>query len=72
MTENSQATATSAQANSTGMRTAIVQKWSKFTRQDVSALKNEGDFVTQVQFKYQLDRLQAQKDVNAFFKGRQL
>lgn len=54
------------------MRTAIVQKWSKFTHQDVSALKNEGDFVTQVQFKYQLDRLQAQKDVDAFFRGRQL
>ncbi len=54
------------------MRTAIVQKWSKFTHQDVSALKNEGDFVTRVQFKYQLDRLQAQKDVDAFFRGRQL
>jgi hypothetical protein len=72
MTENSQATATLAQANSTDMRAAIAQKWSKFTDQDVSALKNEDDFVTQVQFRYQLDRVQAQKDVDAFFRGRQL
>jgi len=54
------------------LRTVIAQNWSKFTGQDVSALKNEGDFVTQVQFKYQLDRVQAQKDVEAFFKGRHL
>lgn len=72
MAENSQATATSAQANSTGMRTAVAHEWSKFTDQDVSSLKNEDDFVTQVQFKYQLDRVQAQKDADAFFKGRQL
>jgi hypothetical protein len=54
------------------MRGEIAQKWSKFTDQDVSALKSKDDLVSQVQTKYQLDRVQAQKDVDAFAKGRQL
>jgi hypothetical protein len=54
------------------MRAEIAQKWSKFTAQEVSALKSKDDLVAQVQSKYQLDRAQAQKDVDAFAKGRQL
>jgi hypothetical protein len=72
MTENTQAAAASAQSNSNGMRSEIVQKWSKFTAQDVAALKSKDDLVTQVQSKYSLDKAQAQKDVDAFAKGRQL
>jgi hypothetical protein len=72
MTENAQATATPAQANGSGMRAEIAQKWSKFTDQEVTALKNKDDLVSQVQSKYQLDKTQAQKDVDAFAKGRQL
>jgi hypothetical protein len=54
------------------MRGEIAQKWSKFTPQDIAALKSKDDLVTGVQSKYQLDRVQAQKDVDAFAKGRQL
>jgi hypothetical protein len=70
MTENTQASA--APANSGGMRAEIAQKWPKFTAQDVSALKSKDDLVTEVQSKYSLDKVQAQKDVDAFAKGRQL
>jgi hypothetical protein len=70
MAENAQPTSTP--ANSSGMRSEIVQKWSKFTEADVIALKSKDDLVSQVQSKYQLDRAQAQKDVDAFAKGRQL
>jgi hypothetical protein len=72
MTENTQAAASSAQSNSPGMRSEIAQKWPKLTAQDISALKSKDDLVTEIQSKYQLDRPQAQKDVDAFAKGRQL
>jgi hypothetical protein len=72
MTENTQAAATTAHSNSSGMRSEIAQKWSKFTAQDVAALKSKDDLVTEVQSKYSLDKAQAQKDVDAFAKGRQL
>ena len=55
-----------------GMRSEVQKKWSKFTYQEVSALKNKDDLVAQVQTKYTLDKAQAQKDVDAFAKGRQL
>ena len=59
-------------ATPTGMRSEIANKWSKISAQEVSALKTKDDLVTQVQSKYQLDKAQAQKDVDAFAKGRQL
>jgi predicted site-specific integrase-resolvase len=42
------------------------------TYAEVSALKSKDELVTQVQTKYALDKVQAQKDVDAFAKGRQL
>lgn len=72
MTENAQVAASTAQSNSAGMRSEIAQKWPKFSAQDVSALKSKDDLVTEVQSKYSLDKAQAQKDVDAFAKGRQL
>jgi hypothetical protein len=72
MTENTQAAASSAPSNSNGMRSEIAQKWPKFTPQDVAALKSKDDLVTEVQSKYSVDKAQAQKDVDAFAKGRQL
>jgi hypothetical protein len=76
MAENTQASSAPASsahsAHSAGMRSEIAQKWSKFTEADVIALKSKDDLVSQVQSKYQLDRAQAQKDVDAFAKGRQL
>ena len=54
------------------MRGEIQKQWSKFTYAEVSALKSKDDLVAQVQSKYALDKAQAQKDVEAFAKGRQL
>ena len=59
-------------ASNTGMRSEIQGKWGKFSAQEITALKTKDDLVTQVQTKYALDRAQAQRDVDAFAKGRQL
>jgi predicted site-specific integrase-resolvase len=69
MSTNQQPAAAQAPA---GMRGDIQKQWSKFTYAEVSALKSKDDLVGQVQTKYALDRAQAQKDVDAFAKGRQL
>lgn len=55
-----------------GMRGEIQQKWGKFSAQEITALKDKDELVSQVQAKYQLDKPQAQRDVDAFAKGRQL
>jgi hypothetical protein len=47
-------------------------KWSKFSEQELSSLKNKGDLVTQVVAKYGLEKSQAQRDVDALMKGRQI
>jgi predicted site-specific integrase-resolvase len=69
MSSNEQPAAAQAAA---GMRGDIQKQWSKFTYAEVSALKSKDDLVAQVQTKYALERVQAQKDVDAFAKGRQL
>ena len=55
-----------------GMRDEIQQKWGKFTAQEIAELKDRDDLVAQVQAKYSIDKIQAQRDVDAFAKGRQL
>lgn len=50
----------------------IGAKWNKFSEQELGALKNRDDLVTQVVAKYSLDKAQAQKDVDAVMKGRQI
>ena len=62
----------SGSAATPGMRGEIQKQWSKFTYAEVSALKSKDELVTQVQSKYALDKMQAQKDVDAFARGRQL
>ena len=57
---------------SSGMRGEIQKQWSKFTYEEVTALKTKDDLVAKVQTKYVLDKTQAQKDVDAFARGRQL
>jgi hypothetical protein len=47
-------------------------KWGKFSDQDLSALKGKDDLVTQIVAKYSLERGQAQRDVDALLKGRQI
>ena len=72
MADNTQSDAAKTQAPSTGMRGEIQQKWGKFSAQEITALKDKDDLVAQVQAKYTLDKPQAQRDVDAFAKGRQL
>ena len=50
----------------------IGAKWGKFSEQELGALKNRDDLVDQVVAKYSLDKAQAQKDVDAVMKGRQI
>ena len=50
----------------------IGTKWSKFSEQELGALKNRDDLVTQVVAKYSIDKMQAQRDVDAVMKGRQI
>jgi hypothetical protein len=63
---------TSNAGSNTGMRNEIQVKWTKFNSQEIAALKTKDDLVAQVQAKYQLDKAQAQRDVDTFAKGRQL
>jgi hypothetical protein len=50
----------------------IGAKWSKFSERELGALKNRDDLVTQVVAKYSIDKAQAQRDVDAVMKGRQI
>jgi hypothetical protein len=50
----------------------IGAKWGKFSEQDLSALKGRDDLVSQVVAKYGLEKAQAQRDVDAILKGRQI
>jgi hypothetical protein len=50
----------------------IGAKWDKFSTQDLSALTGKDDLVTQVVAKYGLEKGQAQRDVDALLKGRQI
>ena len=63
---------TSTGASNTGMRSEIQVRWGKFSSREIAALKDKDQLVVQVQTKYALDKAQAQKDVDAFAKGRQL
>mgnify|MGYP001545872159 CR=1 FL=1 len=50
----------------------IGAKWGKFSEQELGALKNKDDLVTQVVAKYSIDKAQAQRDVDAVMKDRQI
>ncbi len=50
----------------------ISEKWGKFSEQELAALKNRDDLVTQVVAKYSIDKAQAQRDVDAVMKGRHI
>ena len=72
MTNITQPIVSPAHANAERMRSEICKRWGKFSGQEIRALKSNDDLVAQIQSKYQLDKMQAQKDVDAFAKGRQL
>jgi len=50
----------------------IGAKWSRISEQDLSAFKSKDDVVTQVVAKYGTEKAQAQRDVDALMKGRQI
>jgi division protein CdvB (Snf7/Vps24/ESCRT-III family) len=50
----------------------IGAKWSKFSQQELSALKSKDDLINQVVTKYSLEKAQVQRDVDAVMKGRQI
>jgi hypothetical protein len=52
--------------------TEIRSKWGKFSDQDLSALKDNNDLVTQLAAKYGLEKAQAQHNVDTLMKGRQI
>jgi hypothetical protein len=52
--------------------TEIRSKWGKFSDHDLSALKNNNDLVMQLAAKYGLEKAQAQRDVDALMRGRQI
>jgi hypothetical protein len=63
---------TNTQTDATQMiRKDIQAKWSKFSDQELTSLKNKDDLVSQVVTKYGLDKPQALRDVDALFKGRE-
>jgi hypothetical protein len=47
-------------------------KWGKFSDQDLSALKDSNDLVTQLAAKYGLEKAHGQRDVDDLMKGRQI
>jgi len=69
-------TAPASNANSAEKKQILLKdigaKWGKFSEQELGALKNKDDLVTQVVSKYSLDKAQAQRDVDAVMKGRQI
>lgn len=50
----------------------ISAKWGRFSAQELDALKNKDDLITHVVAKYNIDKSQAQRDVDAVMKGRQI
>ncbi len=71
-TPNPSTTAQAAPEAGQMIRKDINAKWDKFSDQDLTSLKNRDDLVTQVVTKYGLEKVQAQRDVDALLKGRQI
>jgi hypothetical protein len=73
--ENSTAKNSNNAPQNTDQKTAVLKeicsKFSKFSEQDVAAMKGKADLVSQVVTKYGLPQIQAQTEVDALLKGRQ-
>jgi hypothetical protein len=73
--ENSTATNTPAQnidQDKKPVLTDICAKWSKFSEADVSGLKGKSHLVSQVAARYGMEQSQAQREVDALLRGRQV
>ena len=51
---------------------AIGAKWSKFSKQELSALTTNDELVAQLVAKYDIEKVAAQRDVDALMNGRNL
>ena len=51
---------------------AIGTKWEKFSKQELSALKTNDELVALVAAKYGVEKIAAQRDVDALMTGRSL
>ena len=74
--ENTTATNSNSAPQNTDQKSAVMKeicsKWSKFSEQDVAAMKGKADLVSQIVTKYGLVQTQAQSEVDALLKGRQI
>lgn len=46
--------------------------WGKFSEDDLTKLRSNDDLVTEIAARYNIDRAQAQSDVDAMMRGRQI
>lgn len=72
---NSPTTNNSARADDgdrNGMLNDIGARWNKFSRQELSDLKTNDELVTQVVARYGVEKMAAQRDVDALMNGRTL
>lgn len=51
---------------------AVGAKWSKFSKQELSALTTNDELVAQLVAKYDIDKIAAQRDVDTLMAGRNL
>jgi hypothetical protein len=74
--ENATTTNSNSAPKNTDQKSAVMKdicaKWNKFSEQDVAAIKGKADLVSQVVTKYGLPQTQAQSEVDALLKGRQI
>ena len=54
------------------IRKDIKAKWDKFSDQELTSLQDKDHLVTQVVAKYGFEKVQAQRDVDALLKGREI
>jgi hypothetical protein len=54
------------------VRREVAAKWSRFSAQDLSALKDRDDLVREVAARYGIEKSEAQRDVDSVLKGRQI
>ena len=54
------------------VRLEVAAKWRKLSEQDLSALKDRDDLVSQVVARYGVEESQAQRDVDAILQGRRI
>jgi uncharacterized protein YjbJ (UPF0337 family) len=46
--------------------------WGKFSEDDLTRLRSNDDLVTEIAARYNIDKAQAQRDVDAMMRGRQI